>query len=93
MIMTFGVCYHTAKSILDELETIKFSLGQTKIKRVAIIQFGVNNNNNSLVLDARKQTNIMRETFEENRMVDNIESCRKFHQCDVVILDAVSKSR
>ena len=40
--MTFGVCYHTTKSILDELETTKFSLGQIKIKRVAIIQFGMN---------------------------------------------------
>ena len=39
VIMTFGVCYYTAKSILDELETTEFSLGQTMIKRVAIIQF------------------------------------------------------
>ena len=36
--MTFGVCYHATKSILDELETIEFSLGQSKIKRVAVIQ-------------------------------------------------------
>ena len=39
VIMTFRVCYHTAKSILDLLETTKFSLGQIKIRRVAIIQF------------------------------------------------------
>ena len=40
--MTFSVCYHTAESILDELETTKFRLGQTKIERVAIIQFRMN---------------------------------------------------
>ena len=38
--MTFGVCYHAAESILDELETTKFILGKTK--RVAIIQFRMN---------------------------------------------------
>ena len=42
MIMTFGVCCHAAKSALDELETTEFSFGQTKIGRVAIIQFGMN---------------------------------------------------
>ena len=41
-IMTFGVCYHTVKSILDELDTTKFRLGQTKIETVAIIQLGMN---------------------------------------------------
>ena len=40
--MTLGVCYYAAKSILDELETTEFSLGQTKIERVAIIQFRMN---------------------------------------------------
>ena len=39
--MTIGVCYHAVKSILDELETTEFSLGQAKIKRVAIIQFRI----------------------------------------------------
>ena len=29
--MTFRVCHHAAKSILDELEMTEFSLGQTKI--------------------------------------------------------------
>ena len=42
VLMTFGVCYHVAKSILDELETTEFSLGEGKIKRVAIIQFRMN---------------------------------------------------
>ena len=40
--MTFGDCYHAAKIILDELETTEFSLKQTKIERIAIIQFRVN---------------------------------------------------
>ena len=40
--MTFGVCYHVAKSISDELEMTDFSLGQTKIEGVAIIQFTMN---------------------------------------------------
>ena len=39
VLMTFGVCYHATRSILDELETTEFSLGQTKIKRAAIIHF------------------------------------------------------
>ena len=39
VLMTFGVCWHAIKSILDELETTEISAGQTKIKRVAIIQF------------------------------------------------------
>ena len=38
-LMTFGVWYHVAKSILDELVTTDFSLGQTTMKRAAIIQF------------------------------------------------------
>ena len=42
VLMTIGVCCHAAKSILDELETIEFSLGQTKMKTVAIIQFRMN---------------------------------------------------
>ena len=42
VLMTLGVFYHAAKSILDELETTEFSLGQTKIRRVAIIQFRMN---------------------------------------------------
>ena len=29
VLMTLGVCYYAAKSILDELETTGFSLGQT----------------------------------------------------------------
>ena len=37
--MTLGVCYHAAKSMLNELEMTEFSLGQTKIKSVAIFQF------------------------------------------------------
>ena len=40
--MTFGVCYHAAKNILDKLEATEVSLGKTKIKRVAIIQFRLN---------------------------------------------------
>ena len=32
VLMTLGLCYYAAKSILDELETTEFSLGQTKIK-------------------------------------------------------------
>ena len=40
--MTLGVCYYAAKSNLVELETTEFSLEQTKIKIVAIIQFGMN---------------------------------------------------
>ena len=32
MNMTFIVCYYAAKSILDQLETTEFSLGQTKIE-------------------------------------------------------------
>ena len=40
--MTLGVCYHADKSILDELETTEFRLGQTKINRVAIIKFIMN---------------------------------------------------
>ena len=42
VIMTFGVCYHMAKSILDELETTKFRLGQIKIERVAMIYIRMN---------------------------------------------------
>ena len=42
VIMTFGVCNNTAKSILDLLETTKFRLGQTKIERVAMIQLRMN---------------------------------------------------
>ena len=34
VIMTFGVCHNAAQSILGELETTEFSLGQTKIERV-----------------------------------------------------------
>ena len=37
VLMTLGVCYNAAKSILDELETTEFSRGQTKIESVAII--------------------------------------------------------
>ena len=37
--MTISVDYHAAKGILDEWQTTDFSLGQTKIKRVTIIQF------------------------------------------------------
>ena len=40
--MTFGVCCNAASSISDELEMTKFRLGQTKIERVAIIQFRMN---------------------------------------------------
>ena len=36
------VCYHAAKSILDDFKTTEVSLGQTKIKRVAIVQFRMN---------------------------------------------------
>ena len=42
MLMTLGVYYNANKSILDELETIEFRLGQTKLERVAIIQFRMN---------------------------------------------------
>ena len=42
VIMTFRVCYHVAKSILDELEATEFSLGQAKRERVAIIHFRIN---------------------------------------------------
>ena len=31
-VVTFGVCYHTAKSILDVFEMPVFSLGETEIK-------------------------------------------------------------
>ena len=32
VLMTLDVCYHAANSILDELETTEFSLGQAKIE-------------------------------------------------------------
>ena len=41
VLTTLGVCYG-AKSIFDELETSEFCIGQTKIKRVAIIHFIMN---------------------------------------------------
>ena len=42
VLMTFGVCYHATKSILDELETPESKLGESKIKLVEIIQFRMN---------------------------------------------------
>ena len=42
VLRTFGVCYHEAKSIPEELETTEFCLGQIKIERTAIIQFRMN---------------------------------------------------
>ena len=30
VLTTFGVCYHVAKSTLDDLETTEFNLGQSK---------------------------------------------------------------
>ena len=33
LLMTFDVCYHVAKSILDELETAEFSLRQTYLEQ------------------------------------------------------------
>ena len=42
VIVTYGVCCQTAESIRDELETTNFSLGPTKISRVATIQFRMN---------------------------------------------------
>ena len=39
MVMTFGICDHMIESMLDVLETHEFGLGESKIKRVAIIQF------------------------------------------------------
>ena len=42
VLIRFNVCYHVAKSILDELETTEFSLGLTQIKRATIIQFRIN---------------------------------------------------
>ena len=42
MVMTLGGCDHGAESILDLLETPEFSLGETKIKLVAVIKLRMN---------------------------------------------------
>ena len=39
VLMTFGVYYHAAKSILDELETTEFSLEQTQVIWLLWMQF------------------------------------------------------
>ena len=73
--MAFGVRYYTGKSILDMLETPEFSLGETKIKWVAIIQFRMNKYfsycgyrfQNNIQPYATEVTNVIEARFTEGR--------------------------